>query len=532
MNFVEAGIEGIHDTRTEAARAFVSTNTDKVMDYMGLLYYSKRNRSRMLFTIESLKKIIIENGLATAFCNRRYVYLLREIKANGRKHRADEGVMEMWYEFYLEVTKKMAEDAGEALLALFSKESEEEVICAGQEGEAPPCRKNAWLQTLLESIESQYMVDLFVSFFALQDGGKRRWMAFLQRFSVVEHLFECMQERARERKEYQNISKLVSILVSFTGTVIRERTVSAEMHFLDFYVRVDGNMETLLRLLFLERDHFNRNSLLEIVKSVLYKLEAVGGLESSLFRELGALLTGSLPENPLNAIRGMKSTNLSLVRVSILIDLVTRSVKFRSPALKQALEGVEFVGQLFAYYLKMPDSALIARSLYFFVLELVNVDRLFYHSLLVSLCREVRASLKVLPREGLAESYRGRAAHFSLHDSFTPIVSEMKRLRELSMFESRRYPHRGGPHREMKQRFFTVDKTSKSHELVKELSFMDSDEWRWYSMAVLGEYERRMRIEYVREGRDRVTEINEQFARYICGYVANRLPHLDKKYFG
>lgn len=541
-DFIESTIELLQDGRISTRpEQFIAANISEVIKYMGLALFAHGNKGRKASTIEYIKRTIIDNHLVDALYSREYLFLIKEIRRNAQRKKVSEGIVETWYENYTEIIRKMIEsDSGRVM----------DVICSSLEqapGEDSESAKSGnYFLLLLRSSDSHYMVDVFASFFVMEEKSLVRWLHFLKKAEVVSLTIGMIARRQAEGREYQNLSKVLYVLVSFTGTIIRRCPDAAELQVAPFYFysEVDAQAPFLLQTLFSEAEYFNRASVLEVLKALLYKAESMDNMRAELIEHLGRFIS---PEHasgghPLALIQQRSAEDASVLKVSALVELVSRSIKFKNASMRDALLGARFVEEVLEYNGAVPLASTLSQAILYLVKELVATDRAFYCDVLISLCRFIYRFAFRIQRNFFSLSYTEFAPHHSINDNFTPILKEIAGLKEVCSFESRTYSSRSGrqpsnpggsgdaKERDTGNRFFTIGKENASYKIAKELAFMESEEWEWY-LSVLGEYEKRMGLEYVRGPRERLVEVNEQFARYLCRYVGQALPQIGSRYY-
>jgi hypothetical protein len=520
---VESAVELMQDGRSQTGLSeFIDAHPEETLAYMSLSSTSPAQKHRKLSTIEFIRKGVAEGRVPECFYTKRFLGSAGEMRRNAAKKRMAGSVVEACYESYFEIVKHMLERDPSSVLDIL-----EEHFYRGSEED--------YVTMIVRCADFHPMIDLFAVFFAREGRNLSRWLQLIKQCRVVGKVLGGIEKKRRAGKEYQNLVKILHILLSFTGTIIRREEAEGDpADSLCFFSEVERRAPCILRLLFSEDEYFNRTALAELLKQILYKAESLGRT-TALFSELAALIrreSSCTETSPMEILDEDAPADSALLKMAVLTDLLARTIKFRNTEIRDAVHETRFIERVVRYSAEIPRASLLLQNVLYLIREMFGANKTFYCDAIISFCRGMRSLSFEIPRRALARSYGEFSPHHSMHDNITPIFYEMVRLAEECAFESnvisvREKGRTGGSG----DRFVPIDNEDVAYKISKELLFMESEEWAWYLTGIMAEYRRRMGMDYLRGPRDRVVEVNEQFARYLCSLVGCPIKDLDGTYF-
>lgn len=503
MSAIERDIEAIHNGESAiSAERLVFDRLDQIVEYLEFAEYKEGNKNQRIAVMETIKTALASKLLTRKLCTEKYLFLLQNIKKNAHARKVSEGVMELSYEAYAESIKSLLEFAPEQVV---------EIMLGAKD--------QCYLELILRNGESQHIIDLFPCFFSLTGATFQKWIDFLIARNFVGLIFRWIKKQKKAHRELHNFTKLLYLLVSFTGTIFsRHFPTGSEAEYTHFYRQIEQNAAFLLDIAFAEDDAINRMSALEVVREMV-KISEYLPKGSSSFRFLAEYFTNS-PLLP--ALREDHQAPSTHVKAIAFINLLARTIRYQSVEMQQFFIAAD-LGTWLVRYLYATTTFTVTNEVCALLNELILVNKEFYVAALLGIIKEVRAQGLAKLVGPFAASQKKGAANVSLLDHITPAIYLLYRLHRRCAQELAAQRGKAAESKVSQRRFTIIDQNSPTFQLLEELSFLQEDAWHWYRTTRIFEYEKRMSLHYLQEFPERFQN-SEQFSRYICDYISSTLP--------
>ncbi|OAG31083.1 hypothetical protein NEDG_01857 [Nematocida displodere] len=496
---IERAIEAINDGDSSiSAERLVFDRLEEVIKYIGFIEYKEGPKARKMATIETLKTALVEKSLAKRLCSENYLFLLKAIRHNGYAKKVPEAIIELSYEAYAESLKALLEFNSQDTITTITSSNE------------------CYLDLVLKCSDSHHIIDLFPCFFSLSEEPFLKWITFLISKNFVGSIIKNMNKYKKALKETQNFSKLLYLLVSFTGSLFkRQLRLEAGTEYMHFYNEIENRSDTLLDTVFIETDAINRVAALETIRELIKTTEFLPP-RSEAFSFLFIYVAGS---EILKRIKENHHSADTTIKTVILINTIARTIRFKSAALKAFFSATDFPTALIRYAYSTSTHTL-TNEVCIFLNELVHTDTAFYLDALVEICKEIHSCSLKQVIQAYASSQKKHAPSAALVDFTTPFVYLIYQLYDICLDVAAAEPT--GTTSTL-ARFTVIDKGVDVYQIIQELSFLSQDLYIWYRFSRIQEHKKRLSLAYATEPIE-IYSATEQFARYLCHCTAAVLP--------
>ncbi|KAI5192112.1 hypothetical protein NECID01_1821 [Nematocida sp. AWRm77] len=505
MSDIEKDIEAVHNGESSiSGERLVFDRLEEIIQYIEFSQYKEGNKAKRAALMETVKGALCSKLLSKKLCTERYLFLLSNIKIHPRDRKVTEGMLELTYEAYAESVKSLLEFSADQVMEVVLKET---TVC--------------YLSLLLRHSESHHIIDLFPCFFSLTGANFQKWIEFLIEKNFVEMIFRSIRKQRKKQGETQNFTKLLYLLVSFTGTIFpRHFPVSAGIEYMHFYKQIQSKASFLLEIAFgvAEEDAVNRSSALEVIREMI----KVRGYLSSNTVSFEFLCKYFITSKTLQELVDSNQSPESQLKVVMFINLLSRTIRYKQLEIQDFLLSSGLSSGL-VQYLYTTNTFTVTNEICALLNELVYVDKKFYSPFLLGIIQEVRSQGLTRLVNPFAASQRKHAAHVSLIDYITPAVYILYKLHSLCMHELTTEKENSLEPKTSQKRFIVIDQTAPVHQLLEELSFLQEDAMHWYKTTRILEHKKRLSLYYLKELPERLQN-SEQFSRYVCDYISSTLP--------
>lgn len=501
MADIEKTIEILQETDSpEEIQKFVEEHLEGLLDYLLLTLYSESQKTSKLAVLDFIKGVITEKQIAQRLCTEKYIFGLRSIRKHSHSKKVPDGVVSLCYEIYADGMKVLLETMPRRVLEIIQSHL---TLC--------------YLEQLLKSSDYNPIVEMFPCFFSLSEDNFSFWIKLLAGKDVILIIIKYFHKFQKTQKEIQNLCKFLYLFVSFTGNLFKDSVTLSKtgLHYTHFYKEIEKRTHTLLDTIFTETDGINRFSCLEVInemiRTVEYLPESVNNL-SFLYRYL-------IHSEILKKIEESEHTPIVTLRVIHLINIITRTIRYKSVEMLNFLKKTELLSHI-AVYLYSTTTYGVTNEVCYLLNELIYVDKVFYIDLIIEFSQSVKIHTFKRVIKIYSVSQKKHNAHASITDCITPVIYILYKLYYICLHESTR-KHRES--RTQPRRFIVIDETTESYKILQELEFLQEEQAYWYITTRVMEHGRRMSMEYSRSLSERHPNA-EQFARYFCEYTASILP--------
>ncbi|KAI5189893.1 hypothetical protein NEMIN01_0756 [Nematocida minor] len=501
MSEIENSIEILQETDSaDDIEQFLANNLEEIIDYVQLASYKEGQKSRKLGTLDFIKGAFSNRSIANRLCTEKYIFGLRNIRKNSHAKKVPDGVAFVCYEIYTETIKMLLDFMPEQVISIIYKHPS---LC--------------YFEQLIKSADCNSIVEMFPCFFSLNGAHFERWIQLLTSKSIVSMIFKYFNRPGKPHKDIQNLSKLLYLFVSFTGTVFRDSASMESMgiHYTYFYREIEKRTHPLLDTIFLGTDSINRISCLEVIREMIRTTEFLPA-DTSVFSFLYRYLTHS---EILKEFSKNSHEPHTVVRVIYLINTIAATIRFKSVHTLSFLKSSSFLAHT-AMYLHTTTTHTVTNEICALINELIYVDKIFYMEPIIELCQAVKSHTFKRAIQLYSTSQKRHSPHVSVSDCITPVIYILYKLYYICHYES---TSRSREAKTLSKRFIVVDETTDSYKILQQLEFLQDESAYWYITTRVVEHERRLSLEYCRALPERQPNA-EQFARYFCEYTASVLP--------
>ncbi|KAI5180750.1 hypothetical protein NEOKW01_1034 [Nematocida sp. AWRm80] len=499
--------EGDVDPKVEL---LFKSQIDLVLDYLSFSSYKEGPKARKVATLEGLKTLVLYKHLVECLCTERFIYLLAEIKKNIHSKRISERIIELTYDVYAECTK--------SLLEHFPDETIQIII-------STPGK--SYLDIFIRCCDSNYIVDLFPCFFSISGNSFQSWIRYLVSKEVISTVFKALNKSSSAQKDTQSYTKLLYPLVSFTSGIFKKEfvTETTGVYYTYFYQEIVKRMPSLLDIIFIGTDCINRISALEVLKEMIKVTEYL----SMDIDPLPFLYRYLKHSEILKQLQNNNQEPLTQIRIIVLLNTISRTIRFKSSALLEFLEET----QLMSYsikYLYTSNIHGITNEICSLLNEMIFVDKIFYVNTLLEICNTIQ-SLTLYPCiKSFSNSQRKGFPNASLIDCITPMIYTLHKLYEVCLKEATIKKNRTSDWKLSQNRFTIVDETIPSYKILQSLFFLQDESLHWYKSIRILEHKRRVSMGSIKYTPETLPN-SEQFARYFCSYILSTLPECSEYLF-
>ncbi|KAI5187414.1 hypothetical protein NEHOM01_2159 [Nematocida homosporus] len=502
---LERAIEATQEGESSlSAERFIFDHLDSAIRYIGFIDYKEGPKSRKISTIEALKSAFVYKHLAKKLCTPTYLFLLKDIKHNSATKRIPDSLTEMSYEIYAESIKTLLEYYPQDTINILTRPES-------------PC----FLSALLKSSDSSHIIDMFPCFFSLSNQTFHQWIDLLISKNFVDMIFQYLHRAQKQGKETQSLFKLLYLLISFTANIFkREFITRSDLNYTCFYQQILSYLKPILSTVFQDKDSINRTAALEVIREIIKTTEYLPK-EAAPF----PLLLAALAATPtFSHFQANQQTPDVLLRVLILINTITRCIRFKTQTLLLFFQETHFLKYLI-HYLYAANTHTLTNEVCSLLNELIYTGKLFYRQALIEIGHEVRALEFSKPTQLFSNSLQRYTPHVSILDRITPAILILYRLYTSAISETKTVTtHKSNPNSSLSlKRFTIIDQSTEIYQLAQELSFFHNAKFHWYRINRILEHEKRLTLNYIRDPPEVILN-SEQFARYFCDYISSTLP--------
>jgi len=503
MDEIEREIEEIQNGESSISiERLVSERIEEVLSYISFSTYKEGQKSRKIGVIETIKGVLTDKSFCKRLCTPRYVFLLAEIRKNTQSKKISEGLLEVSYEAYANGIKSLLEFSPEETLGVIVQ-----------------ARNMCYLEAVLESGDSQHVVDLFPCFFALSGENFHKWIKFLISKNFVDMVFRSLSRQRSMQKETQNFTKLIYLLISFSGTIFkRDFPADIGVDYSFFYREIEKRASAILDIVFIDSDAVNRLSALHAIKEMIKVLEYLQK-DPNPFHFFFRYVAES------QILRALKNSTYlpdTQIKIILLINLISRTVRYKSASLREFFITSKILPDLIRF-LYQTTTYTVTNEMCTLINELVHVDRSFYISAILDICEEVQKQSLKKPIESLSTSQKKNGPTSAVLDCVTPVLHILYKLYCACASESNSQNTKPTEIKTSQKRFTVIGKESAVYQILQALRFFEEDSMRWYRSTRLQEYEKKTSLEYVRAFPDTASNL-DQFSRYFPSYLSSVLP--------
>lgn len=498
---LEREIEAINNGESPVSpERLVVERLDEVVKYLTFEAYKEGPRPKKAAIMETLRQALPTKMVSRALCSEQYLFCIEYIRRNARVRKIPEGILELSYEAYADSVK--------GILAFHQSLFVQAVLNA---------RGRCYFSLILRSAESPNITDLFPCFFSLVGAPLLAWVEYLVERNAVGLIVKALMKSRRKQKPTHFYTKLLYLLVSFTGNIFRQELTGSAVSY--FYFEVEKHFDLILDIVFFDEDAANRISALEVVreyiKTVEFIPEASGVFDRFLMYLESSPVLGQLSSEAYSPAQQLRAITM--------VNLLARTVRFKQPAVRSFLSRTHLLQLLMRYVHKMP-SHVVSNEMCGLLNELVYVDKVFYIDALVDAAREARAQTLSRQTKVFADSFRKSGANVAISDCLTPIFCSLYTLFDACNFECATQSIKQTDSCQTLRRFSVFDQETPCYNLHRELLFLQDEEYEWYRRTRVQEYRSRISLVYIGRGPEKISENEEQTARYFCSCILSLLP--------
>ncbi|KAI5172317.1 hypothetical protein NEFER03_1431 [Nematocida sp. LUAm3] len=498
---IEATQEG--DSSISSER-LIYNQLDIVIDYISFKIYKEGSKSKKISTMDTIKVAFCNKHLCHKLCTEKYLFLLIEARKNSSLKKISETIVETSYEVYAESVKTLLENHPLETINIITES-----------------KTFSYIEILLKCSDSPHIIDLFPCFFSLSKEAFQKWIDFLIKIQVVDLIVRYITKYRKTHREVQNLFKLLYLFITFTSNIFRKELIPPKNPtlYMHFYLEIGKHLDLLLDSIFKESDAINRLSALEVLKEMI-KTSWCIPRDKRIFPTLTKYFES------LQLIKSLQEkicSPLVQIQVITLVNIITRTIRFRSTAVKKFFEETDFLSSLIAY-LYVINTHTITNEICALINEFIYTDKEFYLEALIKISRQIKECSYAHPQEVFSDSQKPHRPNAIIQDCVTPVLYIIYQLYSTAVSESTS-PE---PSKNISsvRRFTVTNQKSSMYKLIQELSFLQSDEYHWYKTNRVHQHGQRLALMHTGDPHEPIVN-QEQIARYICMHILSLFPDIS-----